>query len=621
MRRRLLPALACCLTLAVPVAAQQTVTSHGISPFGELKYPADFAHFDYVNPDAPKGGTMSFRGTGASGTFDSLNAFILAGEPAQGLGRVYDALLAPAADEPGAWYGLVAESLEYPPDRSWVTFTLREGVSFSDGVPLTAEDVVWTLETLKTRGHPYYRIALAQVESVEAPDPRHVTVRFAAGANTRDLPAEVGSTPILPKHYYESRDFTRSTLEIPVGSGPYVVAGAQPGRRIRYCRNPGYWGADLPVNVGANNFDCFVYEYFADTTAAFEALKVGDYLFHEEFSSAIWATGYDFPALTKGWVVRDEIPDARPSGTQGFWFNLRREKFADPRVREAIAILFNFEWSNESLFHGLYRRTDSFWENAAGLQAEGLPEGAELAALEPLRDQLPEEVFTGPAYVPPVWSPERPADRRALRQAAALLEAAGWRVGPDGWRRNPAGEALTVVFLDDSTAIQRILDPYVQSLRQAGIDARVELVDFAQMQERQKNFDYDLTSVRLAMSMAPSVELRTLFGSASADQPGTLNVSGLADPAVDALIEAVIAAPDRARMEARVRALDRVLRARRIWVPNWYAGVYRVAYWDIFGRPDVQPPFDRGTDFWWLDRTRLDRLLAAGAPRALEAAR
>jgi microcin C transport system substrate-binding protein len=603
------------LGLAAPAAAEQGVTvSHGISAFGDLKYPADFAHFDHVNPDAPQGGTMSFRGTGASQTFDSLNQFILKGEPAQGLERLYDSLLTASADEPDSFYGLIAASLEYPADRSWVIFTLRPEARFSDGVPITAADVVFTFETLKSEGAPTYQILLGDVASVEALDPQRVRFRFAEGVPSRDLPAQVGNIPILPAHYYREVNFNASTLVPPVGSGPFVVDRVESGRSIRYCRTPDYWGRDLPVNRGVNNFQCVVYEYFADNTAAFEALKVGNYLFHQEFTSAIWATGYDFPAVNNGWITREAIPDARPSGTQGFWINLRREKFADPRLREALGVLFNFEWTNATLFYGIYKQTDSFWENTATMQAEDLPQGEELAVLERFRDRLAPEIFTEPAFVPAAGGPQ-PNDRRMARRAAALLEEAGWIVGPDGMRRNAAGEVLELEILDDNPAFRRIVDPYVANLRAAGIDARYEVIDAAQMQQRQKDFDYDMTPGRLVMALSPSVELRSLLGSQGAAAAGTLNLAGVADPVVDGLIEEIIAATTRDEMEARVRALDRVLRAQHIWVPNWYSGSYLVAYWDLFGRPAVQPPYARGDDFWWFDAAKYRALQAAGALR------
>lgn len=615
---RLRPALvaaALLLGLGAPASADAVLAAHGISPFGDLKYPADFTHFDYVNPEAPKGGTMSFRGTAAIGTFDSLNAFILGGNAAQGLGRIYDSLLAGAADEPGAYYGLLASSLEYPADRSWVIFTLRPEARFADGSQVTAEDVAWTLETLKTKGHPFYQLTLQAVDKVEVLTPSRIKISFQPGAAMRDLAAEVGTVAILPKHYYTTHEFSKPTMEKPLGSGPYVVDRADPGRQIRYCRNENYWAADLPVNRGTNNFDCYVYEYFTDEAAAFEALATGTFLLHEEYSASNWATNYNFPALKNGWVKREEIPDARPSGTQGFWFNLRRDKFQDPRVREAIGMLFNFEWANETLFHGQYKRTDSFWENADGLQAEGLPSPEELAVLEKYRADLPQAIFTEAAYVPPIWSPRANSDRRARTEAGKLLDEAGYPVSADGLRRSASGQVLAVELVDDSPSILRILEPFAQNLRAAGIDATVSIIDRAQMEKRQDDFDFDITSARLPMNMSPSTELRPMFSSAGAAAPGTLNLAGIADPVVDALIEEIIAAPSRAEMEGIVRALDRVLRAKHVWVPNWYSGSYRLAYWDIFGRPEVQPAYDRGVDFWWFDQGKYDRLKSLGALR------
>jgi microcin C transport system substrate-binding protein len=601
------------LLASVSAAMAQTTLSHGISTFGELKYPADFPHFDYVNPDAPKAGVMSFRGTGASQTFDSLNLFILQGEPAQGLERIYDTLLVRAHDEPDAVYGLLAESLEYPDDRSWVIFTLREGATFADGEPVTAEDVVFTFETLKAEGAPRYQLDLKDVATVTALSDRQVRFDFADGAATRDLIANVGTYPILPAHYYETTEFGRSTLVPPLGSGPYVVRDVTAGRTVTYCLNPNYWGADLPVNVGKNNFECVRYEYFADPTAAFEALKAGAYYFHEENVSAQWANAYDFPALTNGWVIRETIPDDRPSGAQGFWFNLRRDKFEDPRVREAIGMMFNFEWSNQTLFGGLYERTDSFWENS-DLQAEGPLEGEELAFLETWRDRLPATVFTEPAFTP-TTSGATALDRAMARRAGALLDEAGWAVGDDGMRRNADGETLTVEFLNNSPAFERIILPYVENLRAVGVDAVHTLVDPAQYEQRQEDFDYDIVSGRFVLPLSPSIELRELFGSDSAQAPGTFNLSGINDPVIDEIIEQVVAAPDRETLNTRVRALDRVLRDRQIWVPNWYKGTHWLAYWDVFGRPETKPPFDRGTDYWWWDEGKYQALKAQGALR------
>ena len=601
------------LVLALPVAAQDTTVSHGISAFGELKYPPDFAHFDYVNPSAPRGGTMSFRGTLASQTFDSLNKFILAGEAAQGLELIYDQLMVRAWDEPDALYGLLAETIEYPADRSWVIFKLRADARFSDGMPVTADDVAWTIETLKTKANPLYRLAIEEVEGAEVLSPREVKVTFRAGAQTRDLIATVAELEVLPKHYYQANDFERSTMIPPVGSGPYVVSSADPGRRIIYCRNPQYWGASLPVNRGTNNFDCYRYEYFSDSTAAFEALKAGVYLFHEENFSALWATGYDFPSLKGGWVKRETLPDGRSSGAQGFWFNLRNPKFQDRRVREALGMMFNFEWSNETLFYGLYERTDSFWENSH-LQAEGALEGEELAFLEAWRDRLPETVFSEPAFVPPVSQPNK-TDRAMVRQANALLEEAGWVVGSDGVRRNEAGEVLSVEFLSNSPPFERIILPFIENLKAVGIDATLNMVDPAEYEERQERFDYDIVSGRYVLPVSPSVELNVLFGSNSANDPGSANLSGIADPVIDEIIQQVLAAEDRETLDVRVRALDRVLRDRMIWIPNWFKGEHWVAYWDVFDHPATKPPYTRGVDFWWWNEEKFRALKSAGALR------
>lgn len=603
---------------ALPAAAQQAeeetaevIVSHGISVFGDLKYPADFDHFAVANPDAPKGGTWSGRGTAASNTFDSLNPFILKGEPAQGIGATFDTLLASSPDEPDAAYGLLAETLEYPEDRSWITFHLRPEATFSDGTRVTAEDVVWTFETLRDQGAPVYRLRLRDVEKAEALDEDTVKFTFAEGASTRDLPLLVGGLAILSKDWWAERDFTASTLEPILGSGPYKVGVVEPGRRVVYERRDDYWGKDLPVNVGANNFDRLVFEYFKDYTAAFEAFKGGAFLFHEEFFSKIWATGYEFPAIKKGWVVKEQVADQRPSGTQGFWFNMRRPQFQDPRVREALAMAFDFEWSNKTLFYGLYDRTESFFSNSP-MEASGMPSEAELALLEPLRDKLPEEVFTEPAYSPPVTDGSG-ADRGVLRKASRLLTEAGWEVGPDGIRVKD-GQRLTLELLDDSPTFERIIGPYISNLKRLGVDASLRIVDAAQYQARQENFDYDMIPGRFVMSLTPGQELRTLFGSDSVDEAGTPNLSGVQNEAVDALIEKVVAADSREALNTAAKALDRVLRALHIWTPNWYKANYNIAYWDVFGKPADPPPYSRGDGYWWWDEEKAAKLRSEGAP-------
>ena len=614
MRLTALTALALCFSAPLQADTHNITVSHGISAFGALKYPADFDHFDYVNPDAPKGGFISFRGALASSTFDSLNPFILAGEPAQGFERIYDTLLARAWDEPDAAYGLLAETIEYPENRSWVIFNLRPEARFADDHPVTAEDVVFTFETLKADGSPRFQLRIQDVATVEALSPTRVRFDFDAAAETRDLIAQVGDIQILPAHYYETVDFTRSTLEPPLGSGPHIISEVNPGRSVTYCLNPDYWGASLAVNIGKDNFDCVIYEYFADRTAAFEALKAGEYLFHEEFFSALWASAYDFPALDEGWVIRDTISDGRAAGAQGFWFNTRQPNLADPRVREAIAIVFNFEWSNETLFGGLYNRTDSFWESTP-MEATGLPEGAELALLEPYRDLLPASVFTQNAYSPPV-SGTRNADRNQIARASELLEEAGWTLREgEKVRRNADGDTLRVEFVDDGPSFERIVLPYIENLERIGVDSEFILLDRAQMQERQERFDYDIVPARFNLPLTPSIELRSVFGSESFDAPGTFNLSGLNDPVIDGLIANALGAETREELDVAVRALDRVLRAKHIWAPQWFKGSHWIAFWDVFGRPDIKPPYRRGEEYWWFEQDKYDRLIEIGALR------
>lgn len=594
--------------------AQDKVTkSHGISTFGELKYPADFKHWDYVNPDAPQGGTISFLGSGASGTFDSLNAFILKGNPAQGLGLMYSSLMTGSGDEPDSAYGYIAETLEYPENRQWVIFNMRPEATFSDGHPMTAEDVVFSYEILMEKGHPVYQIIYKDFESVEALDTYRVKFTFKDGVNTRDLPAQAGGLSILAKHYYETKDFGESTIDVPVSSGGYTASEIKPGRSIKYCKIENYWARTLPHNKGSGNFDCYLYEYFTDRTVALEAFKAGSFLFHEEFSSKNWANSYDFPALNKGFVIKESIPDDRPSGTQGFWINMRKDKFSDPRVRQAIGMMFNFEWSNKTLFFGLYERTDSFWENS-NMQAEGILAGAELALLEEFRDQLPGEIFSEPAFTP-TKSRASQADRKAIRAAGKLLDAAGWKV-VNGKRTNDKGEVLALEVVDDTASFERVINPYVENLKRLGVDATFKLVDAAQMQQRQEDFDYDLMPGRLIMSLSPGEELASMLGSKGATTAGSSNFSGVSDPVVDALIVKIAQAETREDMQTAVRSLDRVLRSMHIWVPNWYKGSHNIAYWDVFGRPETKPLYSRGViGTWWIDQEKLDALKSQGALR------
>lgn len=592
------------IALCLGAAAAEAAPRHGISAFGDLKYPADFSHFDYVNPDAPKGGKIATIGTAAINTFDSFNGYILKGDPAQGLGLLFDSLMAPANDEPGSLYGLVAKEVDLADDRKSVTFTLRPEARFSDGTPLTAEDVCDSFRLLSTLGAENIRITIRDVEACDIIDPQTVRYRFK-GERTRDLPLTVAALPIFSKAYYGTVDFSKSTLTPPLGSGPYRIASFKPGEYVAYGRRDDYWAKDLPVNRGRNNFDELRYEYFRERIAGFEALKSGVLDLREEFTSREWATAYDFPALKDGRVVKTEIPDETPSGAQGFFFNLRREKFQDIRVREALNLAFDFEWTNKNLFFDSYTRTASFFENSP-MKAEGMPTPGELALLEPLRDSLRPEVF-GEAILPQ-QSDGSGQDRKLLRRASALLDEAGWK--NDGTlRRNARGETLDVEFLIESPVFERVLAPYVKNLKLLGVNASIRTVDEAQYQKRREEFDFDVMSSRFSTGLTPGDELRVFFGSDSASKPGTYNLSGVASPAIDALLDKVVEAKSREELNTAGKALDRVLRAEQFWVPNWYKGTYWLAYWDRFGRPETKPKYDRGIlDTWWYDEAKAKRI-------------
>ena len=602
------------LTSMARAEDDRLITSHGISTFGDLKYDADFTHWDYVNPDAPKGGEFS---TWAFGTFDSLTPYILKGNAAAGATIFFDTLMTGNLQEPDAQYGLLAQSIEYPENREWVIYTLRPEAKFSDGTPVTAEDVVFSYDILVSEGRPSFKNTFRDFESVEALDAGRVKFTFNPEGPLRELILTAGGIPVFSKAYYEGRDFGESTLEPPLGSGPYVLGEIDSGRSVTYLRRDDYWGKDLPVNVGQNNFDELTFEYYSDYTVAFEAFKGGAYLYREEFSSSVWATGYNFPDIDEGHVAVETLPDGRPAGTQGFWFNLRLEKFSDPDVREAIGMAFNFEWSNDSLFYGLYERTDSFWENSSTLQAEDLPSEAELALLEPLSEYFPDTLLTESAFSPSASDASSLGDRRALRRASRLLDDAGWIVGDDGFRYKD-GEKFTLEFLNDSPTFDRVISPYVANLERLGIDAKMNRVDPAEAQEREKNFDFDVVTQRFSMSQTPGNELEQIFGSQSANVPGGSNMAGLSNEGVDSLIRTISNATSREELDVAVKALDRALRSLHIWVPQWYKGSHNISYRDVFGRPYTEnpPPLSLGVEsIWWWDQARAEELKASGALR------
>lgn len=598
------PVLAAAVTFALAVMggiSARSAERHGLSTFGDLKYGADFAHFDYVNPDAPKGGRIALVGTSGTLTFDSFNNFILKGDKAEGLDLIYDSLLTRALDEPDAAYGLVAKSVDLAADRSAVTFTLRPEAKFSDGSPVTAEDVCFSFDALKTKGGPPYPQVLRDVQSCTAA-PGKVSYTFS-GALVRDLPLFVGQLPILSKAYYQKVPFEETSLDRPVTSGPYRIGPFKQGTFVTYERRADYWAADLPVNRGRFNFDQVRFDYFRDRTAGLENLKSGEYDYREEFTSRDWATAYDIPQVRDGRILKRTVPDALPSGTQGFFFNMRRAKFSDQRVRQALELAFDFEWSNAKLFYGLYTRTQSYFENSP-MKATGAPDAGELKLLEPLRDKLPAEVF-GPVHVPPV-SDASGTDRRLLSQAGQLLTAAGWQL--QNGRRVKNGEPLTIEFLNNESAFERILGPYISNLKALGIAAEIRTIDPAQYERRVKSFDFDVITTHFIMSLTPGVELRSYFGTEAARQEGSRNLAGIEDPAVDALVDAVVGAKSRDDLNTATRALDRVLRAGYYWVPQWYKAEHNLAHWDKFSWPATKPTYDIGLDTWWYDPAKAQKL-------------
>ncbi|MDQ0396138.1 extracellular solute-binding protein [Labrys monachus] len=576
------------------------IESHGLSSFGDLKYPPGFKAFAYVRPDAPKGGVFSQQLSQTIynqgfNTFDSLHIYILKGDGAAGMDACFATLLARAWDEPDAMYGYAAQSVAVSADRLTYRFRLRPGLSFHDGSPLTAADCAWSFNTLKAQGHPYLGEALrAFVEAVaEAPDLVRVTLAPGRG---RDLPLVVAGLPIFSKAWWAGRDFGRSSLDVPLGSGPYKVGRVAPGQAIAFERVTDWWGAALPSQVGSHNFDRLVYEYYRDRASAFLGFTARNFLFREEVNSINWATGYNFPAAKDGRVRRESVPDYTPSGAQGWHFNTRRDKFADPRVRRAIGMALDFEWTNKSIMFSSYQRTTSIFENSP-LKATGLPSSEERAILEEFRGKVPEAAF-GEAVLPPV-SDGSGADRALLQAAGRLLAEAGWTV-IDRARRNAKGEALTVEFLDDSDALLKHTQPFIQNLGRLGIAASYRIVDAAQYQLRTDNFDYDVMGRRVSFDLTPGEGMRGYFSSRAAAMPGSLNAAGIADPVVDALIDRIVAAQSRAELTTLCRVLDRVLRAGYYWVPQWFRPNHWLAYWDLFERRDPGVIYMLGaTELWW----------------------
>jgi microcin C transport system substrate-binding protein len=599
-------ALLVALSFAVAAQAGEPKPAHAFALRGTPKYGPDFTQFDFVRADAPKGGAIVLA---EPGTFDSMNPFLLKGVPADvvagGLavepGATIDTLMVSSQDEPATVYGLIAQSITVPDDRSWTEFDINPAARFHDGSPITAEDVAWTFDTLMTEGLPSYRLRYGDVEKVEALGPRKVRFSFKPGDRFQ-LPFMVAGLPVLSKAYYGKVKFNETTLEPPLGNGPYKITKVDPGKSITMERVKDYWARDLPVNRGRFNFDRVRTDFYRDLTIWTEALKGGEYDLKTENSSKDWATAYNIPAVSAGQIVKETIGSQAPQMMQGLGFNLRRPQFQDRRVRQALGYALDFEWMNRTLFYDTYTRSRSYFPNSE-LEAKGLPTPPELSLLEPYRGRIPDELF-GTEYQPP--KTDGSGNLRAnLALALKLLTEAGWSV-KNNQLVDKAGTPFTFEILSPDASFERIELPFAQNLKRLGIDARVRTIDPSQYQHRMEDFDFDATWVMFSESLSPGPELRDNFGSPSADIKGGLNVMGIKNPAVDALIEPVIAAPDEASLLTRVHALDRVLQWEFYAIPFWYRPDNRVVHWNMFGHPERFPPYLSSTvdivfSSWWYD--------------------
>lgn len=568
-----------------------TKPSHGLSIYGDLKYPADFQHLDYVNPNAPKGGVLK---QASLGSFDSLNPFIIKGVPAAGIGLIYDTLLEQSADEAFSEYGLLAQSVQLEADGKGVVFNLRPEARFHDNQPVTAEDVKFTFDKLMSEGRPFYRAYYADIEAINVITPQQVQFRFKTDQN-RELPLIIGQVPILPKHYWATQAFDKTTLTPPVGSGPYRIGKVDNGRSITYERNSHYWGQTLPINQGRHNFDQIIYEYYRDSTVALEAFKAGNLNFRQENSSKFWATAYDSPALTEGEMIKAEIQHQNPTGMQAFAFNLRREPFQNKAVRQALNLAFDFEWANKNLFYGAYTRTSSYFSNSE-LASSGLPSTAETALLKPFADQIDSRVFTQPFTLNQTQGDGN--IRTELREAARLLNSAGWQV-KNGKRVNSQGAPIEIEMLLYDSSFERIVHPFKKNLERLGITLNIRVVDTSQYINRVRNFDFDMIVHSIGQSNSPGNEQREYWHSEYANKPDSSNVMGIQNPVVDALVEQLIVAKDRQSLINLCRALDRVLLSEHYLIPHWGITKYRVAYRKEIQRPAQNPPYSLATDTWW----------------------
>lgn len=595
-------------------------SGHAITMFGDApKYGKDFTHFEYANPSAPKGGEVKFA---SIGTFDSLNAHILKGVPASGLGYLYDSLTVSSSDETFSKYGLLAEKIEVAEDKKSVTFTLRSSAKWHDGKAITADDVVFSFETITKKGHPFYRSYYTEVESAEKLADNKVRFNFATNKN-RELPLIIGDLPILPKHYYTNpdyanRDFAKTTLEAPLGSGPYKIDSFEAGKWIKYSRVKDYWGKDLPVNKGKYNFDAVQYDYYRDATVAVEAFKGGEYDFRQENISKVWANSYNIPQVEDGRIIKEELNHSIPTGMQAFVFNTRRHKFADVRVREAITHAFDFEWTNKNLFNGAYSRTKSYFSNS-DYASSGLPSAAELELLKPFKASLSKEIFNT-EYLPPKTDGSG-RNRANLRIAKKLLDEVAknsgdmglaWHMKDGKLQRKLYGprdeflgyEEFEIEFLLNSPSFERVVAPVIKNLKKLGIIATMRTVDAAQYIKRVEEFDFDMVVNVFGQSNSPGNEQFDYWHSSRADVKGSRNLAGVHDGAVDAMVEKIVGAHSKAEMVTATKALDRILLHGAYVVPNWHIKSFRLVYWNKLHRPEITPKYSLGTDFWWVDKKK-----------------
>ena len=593
-----------------PLRAQEgEVESHGLSTFGELNEAPDFKNFRYVNPQAPKGGSLVIQIKNTSGnqnfeTFDTFNIYVFKGDGAAGVDAMFDTLMAGTADEPNAMYGLVAKSVRISADKLTYRFLIRPEARGHDGSKLTAKDVAFSLNILKEKGHPIYKMLLGEMDKAEAESDEVAKITFSPERH-RDSHLIVGGMPIFSQAYYSKHEFDASTLEPPLGSGPYKVSRFEQGRFVEYERVKDYWAKDLPVNVGTNNFDKVRWEYYRERQIAFEDFKSGKLNYNEEYTARFWATAYNFPAAAEGRVKREELPSGSAIPNQGWHYNLRRPQFQDRRIRDALNYCFDFEWTNRNIMYSAYTRLTSYFEKS-NMQATGKPSPEELALLEPFRAELNEEVF-GEPWVPPV-SDGSGSDRNLLRKADDLLRAAGCKRNGNQLLL-PDGKPFTIEFLDSSGALQPHTEPFITNLKKLGIDARSRIVDTVQYKRRLDSFDFDVVTMAMGGSTTPGAEMMNVYSSKAAATQGSRNIGGITSPAVDALLTKIARAQSREELNVACRALDRVLRAGRYWIPMWYSGKSRIAYWDVFSRPQNTPKFGTGAPgTWWWDADKAKRI-------------